>query len=60
MMQNYEEHKAAMAGYRHMTGRMAASYLDLFDELIARREEIVAARRGKRDLMAEIANRLPW
>ncbi len=35
-----------------MTGRMAASYLDLFDELLA--------RRGRRDLIAEIANRLPW
>ena len=60
MMQNYEVHKAAMAGYRHMTGRMAASYLDLFDELLARRDELVAARRGRRDLFAEIANRLPW
>ena len=43
-----------------MTRRMAASYLDLFDELLARREEIVAARRGHRDLAAELLNRLPW
>jgi len=60
MMQRYDTHKAAMPGYRHTTRRMVAGYLDVFDELLRRREELVAARAARRDPMAWLMNQVPW
>lgn len=60
MMQGYERHKAAMPGYRHTARRMVAGYLDVIDELHARRHAIAAARRPFREPLAWLANQVPW
>jgi len=60
MMQRYEAHKAAMPAYRHTTARMVAGYLDVFDDLMRRRDEIVAARAQRRDRLGWMLNQVPW
>lgn len=41
----YESLKARMPSYPHTADRMCAAYLSLFEDLIARRDEVIAARR---------------
>lgn len=60
MMQHYDVHKAVMPSYRHTTRRMVAGYLDVFDELLRRRDELVAARAARRDPVAWLMNQVPW
>lgn len=60
MIVNYEKWRRAMAAYVNTSERMCKDYLALFDGLMARRGEILAARRLWRNPMAVALNQFPW
>lgn len=55
----YPARRAAMPGYANTAERMCAGYLALFDDLLARRDRIVAARRPWRAPWLVLRNQLP-
>lgn len=59
MAANYRRWQARMAAYPHTARRMCAAYLALFDDLMARRDSIVAARRPWRSLSALALTQVP-
>jgi hypothetical protein len=46
--------------YPHTAARMAGRYVALFEDLVARREEIARNRRLGRDPLAFLLNQVPW
>lgn len=59
MMAEYEGHQQSLATYPYTTERMCSAYLRLFDDLIARRDQIVAARSLWRAPATLLLNQLP-
>ena len=59
MMAEYDTHKRSLADYPHTTERMCAGFIRLFDDLVARRDEIVAARSLWRAPATLLHNQLP-
>lgn len=51
MLVEYREWQLRMAAYPHVASRVTDSYIALFDQLLARRDEIVAARNLRRDML---------
>ncbi len=57
---NYKGIVAAMPSYPHTAERTCASYLDLFDQLIKSREQILATRHLWRSPWLVLRNQLPF
>ena len=60
MMKNYLGWAEQIAAYPYTASRMCRSYLALFDDLMARRDEIVARRRPWHHPFALALNQVPW
>ena len=60
MMSEYYLHREALKSYRHTAQRMCEGYLSLFDELLARRETIVANRKLWRNPWLVARNQIPF
>ena len=58
MMEAYPRWRERLAAYPNTAAKMCAAYLDLFDEMIASREEILARR--QRHPLAVLLNQIPW
>lgn len=56
---NYPVWKKALGAYTNTASRMTAGYLDLFERLFTERQQIVAARSGRRSFLAAALLRLP-
>ncbi len=59
MMAEYETWRASLEGYDHLEARMVGEYLALFENLLARRDEIAAGRRPWRNPWLVLLNQLP-
>lgn len=57
---NYEKWQKAMTQYANTAERMCKDYLAMFDDLMARRGEILARRRLFRNPLAACLNQIPW
>jgi hypothetical protein len=60
MVEQYDGLVAAMPAYPHTAERTCANYLDLFDQLIKSREQILASRRLWRNPRLVLRNQLPF
>ncbi len=60
MIAEYDRWAAAMPSYPHTAERATEAYIELFGELIARRDEIVAARRLGARPVANLLNQVAW
>lgn len=60
MMSEYYLHREALKSYRNTGQRMCEGYLSLFDELLARRETIVANRKLWRNPWLVARNQIPF
>lgn len=60
MIANHDKWRDRMAGYANTAERMCGDYLSLFDDLMARRDEILGQRRLWRNPMAVLMNQVPW
>jgi len=60
MMGEYPAHHDAVRHYTHTAERMCKAYLDLFEGLVARRQEISAARRLWRNPIWFALNQIPF
>ncbi len=60
LLADYPGLHAAMASYNNTADRMCAQYITRFEDLLARRDKIVAARRLWRDPITFTANQLPF
>jgi hypothetical protein len=60
MMAEYGRWRMALADYPWTVARMCAEYLALFDDLVARRETIVTARRLWRAPLTALFVQVPW
>jgi hypothetical protein len=59
LMADYAQWKARMPHYRNTADRMCRGYLDLFADLLMRREEILARRQLWRDPWLVVRNQIP-
>ena len=59
MLSDYDRWRRALARYERHEGRMCRDYLELFDGLLARRDEIAEARRPWRNPFLVMLNQLP-
>jgi len=59
MLESYQTHQARMPSYPHTAERMCTEWIDLFEKLVARRDELVGARRLYRDPWTFLANQWP-
>lgn len=59
MLDKYFDWRACLPSYSHTAEHMACGYLDLFNDLLERREEIIRKRRLFRDPLALFLNQLP-
>ena len=59
MIANYDHWISAMPSYPHTAERMVAQYIALFEDLIARRREVLANRHLWRNPLAFVLNQLP-
>jgi hypothetical protein len=60
MAGNYPRWHERLAAYPHTADRMCGAYLGLFDDMMARCDEILARRRRWRNPLAVALNQLPW
>ncbi len=60
MLAEYDRWRATLAHYDHNEGRMTQAYLDLFDELLASRDDIAAKRRLWRNPFLVLLNQIPF
>ena len=60
MMKNYFQWLEYIASYSHTANRMCQAYMALFDDLVGRRDEILAKRRLWRHPFAFALNQIPW
>ena len=60
MMENHSHWQAKMPEYANTAERMAAGYIAFFDELMAKRDTIVARRRLWRSPLVLALNQVPW
>lgn len=60
MIAEYPDRRAKMRAYPHTAAKTTSCYLDLFERLVARRDEIRARRRLWRDPLAFARNQLPF
>lgn len=60
LIENYDSLAAAMPAYPHTAERTCANYLDLFDQLIKSREQILASRHLWRNPLLVLRNQLPF
>ena len=60
MIAEYDRWAAALPSYPHTVERATAAYIELFGELVARRDEIVAARRLGARPVAFLLNQVAW
>ncbi len=60
MAGNYPRWRERLAAYPHTAEKMCGAYLALFDDMMARRDEILAGRRRWRNPLAVALNQLPW
>ena len=60
MIRNHGKWARAMDGYPNTAGKMCGNYLALFDDLMARRDDILARRRLWRRPVAVALNQFPW
>jgi hypothetical protein len=59
MIANYPLRKGAMSTYANTAARMTDGYLDLFEQLHEDRDQIAAARRGRRNILSSLLVQLP-
>lgn len=60
LLENYAGLATAMPAYPHTAARACANYLDLFDQLIKSRVQILASRRLWRNPWLALRNQLPF
>ncbi len=60
MIEAYPRWRWRLAAYPNTAAKMCAAYLDLFDSMMASRQEILARRRPWRHPLAVILNQIPW
>ena len=60
MVANYPRWRERLAAYPHTAEKMCGAYLSLFDDMMARRADIVEGRRPWRDPVAVALNQIPW
>ena len=60
MLGLYPELAGRIGSYPHTAARMAGRYVALFEDLVARQEEIAQNRRLARDPLAFLLNQVPW
>jgi hypothetical protein len=59
MLENYDNYAARIAAYPYRADRMTREYIELFERLLDKREEIIARRRG-RPFNQTLLNQIPW
>jgi hypothetical protein len=60
MLAEYHRWRATLMAYGHLENRMTQAYLDLFEKLFARRDQIAAARRPWRNPFLVLLNQIPF
>jgi hypothetical protein len=60
MIEAYPRWREKLVAYPNTSAKMCSAYLDLFDGMMASREEILAGRRPLSDPLAVLLNQIPW